>query len=180
MGCVAPWVFGYGSLIWRPGFAFVERCAARVDGFERRLDQGSPDHRGTPARLGRVATLMPAPGRWCEGVVYHLAEDRAPAILEMLDVREQGGYHRFELTAHTIESTPREVRALTWVAAPDNPYHLGPAEVRVMVAQIRAATGPSGANVEYVLALDQALRGLGFADPHVAAVVAALRAELDG
>jgi cation transport regulator ChaC len=176
---VALWVFGYGSLIWRPGFAFMERCAARVDGFERRLDQGSPDHRGTPERLGRVATLVRAPDRQCGGVVYRIADDRAPAILEALDVREQGGYERLELTAHTTESSPREVNAITWVATPDNPYHLGPAEVRVMAAQIRAANGPSGENVEYVLALDVALRELGFADAHVAAVVAALNAGLD-
>jgi cation transport protein ChaC len=176
---VARWIFGYGSLIWRPAFAFVERCPACVDGFERRLDQGSPDHRGTPARLGRVATLVPAPGRQCGGVVYRLAEDEAEAILEALDVREQGGYDRLELTARTLESTPREISALTWVAAPDNRYHLGPAEVQVMAAQIRAATGPSGANLEYVLALDVALRELGFVDGHVAAVVAALKAGLD-
>src|SRR5581483_2212492 len=56
------WIFGYGSLLWRPGFPFEEQRAALVRGFARRLAQGSPDHRGTPERLGRVATLEPAPG----------------------------------------------------------------------------------------------------------------------
>src|ERR1700722_6603506 len=136
---VERWIFGYGSLIWRPGFAFVERRAAFVEGFERRLDQGSPDHRGTPERLGRVATLVPAPGSRCGGVVYRLPEADAPAILAALDVREQGGYDRLELTATTIDAPPRALRALTWIASPANPYHLGPAPLAEMAAQIRGA-----------------------------------------
>jgi cation transport protein ChaC len=171
-----PWVFGYGSLIWRPGFAFVERCAAFVDGFERRLDQGSPDHRGTPERLGRVATLVPSPGSRCGGVVYRLPDAEAPAILAALDVREQGGYDRLELVATTVGAAPRALRALTWVASPENPYHLGPAQPAEMAAQIRAAVGPSGTNLAYARALAEALHTLGVADPHVDAVVAALDA----
>jgi cation transport protein ChaC len=168
------WLFGYGSLIWRPGFPFEERLAAVAHGFERRLDQGSPDHRGTPERLGRVATLAPAPGRRCGGVIYRLAEDGAKAILDALDVREQGGYDRVELDATTV-GEGRSVRAITWLAAPGNPYHLGPAPLDAMVAQIRGAVGPSGTNRAYVLALDEALRALGIEDPHVAEVAAVLR-----
>jgi cation transport regulator ChaC len=174
---VAIWVFGYGSLIWRPGFAFEQSAAAFVQGFTRRLDQGSPDHRGTPERLGRVATLVRSPGQVCVGVVYRLANGAASAILEALDVREQGGYERLEVTA-TLQDRAghREVRAITWVATQDNAYHLGPAPVREMATQIRAAVGPSGSNLEYVVALDRALRALGHEDPHVAAVVSELGA----
>jgi len=173
---VTLWIFGYGSLIWRPGFAFEERCAAVAAGFERRLDQGSPDHRGTPERLGRVATLVAAPGARTGGVAYRIAEEQAATILEALDVREQGGYQRLELTVTLTAPVPSEVRAVTWVASPDNPFHLGPAPVAAMAAQIGAAVGPSGANREYALALDEALRALGFDDPHVTGVVTALRA----
>lgn len=143
-----------------------------VEGYERRLDQGSPDHRGTPERLGRVATLRPAPGARCGGVVYRIAEQDEAEILTMLDVREQGGYERILIEAHTEEGA---VRATTWIASADNPYHLGHAPIAQMAAQIREAVGPSGTNLEYVLALDEALRALGFADAHVAEVVAALR-----
>jgi cation transport regulator ChaC len=171
---VAIWIFGYGSLLWRPGFAFEERRAALVRGHARRLDQGSPDHRGTPERLGRVATLLPAPGAACGGAVYRLPESEAPSILEALDVREQGGYDRIFLEAELVGGG--SVTAITWVASPDNDYHLGPAPVAVMVTQIRAAVGPSGTNLEYALRLDAVLRELGFEDPHVAEVAAALRA----
>ncbi len=144
-----------------------------VEGYERRLDQGSPDHRGTPERLGRVATLRPAPGARCGGVVYRIAEQDEAEILAMLDVREQGGYERIAIEARTDRGS---VRATTWIASADNPYHLGPAPLDVMAAQIHGAIGPSGTNLEYVLALDEALRALGFEDPHVAEVVRALRA----
>jgi cation transport regulator ChaC len=176
MAAVALWVFGYGSLLWRPGFPFVERCPAFVEGYVRRLDQGSPDHRGTPERLGRVATLVAAPGGRCGGAVHRIPDADAEAVLAALDVREQGGYDRLELRATTLETPPRHLSALTWVATPDNPYHLGPAPFAEMAAQIRAAVGPSGANLDYAMALDRALSALGFVDPHVAGVVAALRA----
>jgi cation transport regulator ChaC len=171
---VAIWVFGYGSLIWRPGFAFEERCAAFVEGFARRLDQGSPDHRGTHERLGRVATLVRAPGERCVGVAYRIAAPTAPAVLEALDVREQGGYERLHVTATLLLTDRLAVDAITWVASRGNPYHLGPAPLAAMVAQIRAAVGPSGSNSEYVRELDRALRALGHEDRHVAAVVAAM------
>jgi cation transport regulator ChaC len=144
-----------------------------VRGYRRRLDQGSPDHRGTPERLGRVATLIAAPGALCGGAVYRLPERDAPAILAALDVREQGGYDRIDLAAEIVGGPT--VTAITWVASPGNPYHLGPAPLTEMVAQIRAAVGPSGANRDYALALDDALRDLGFADPHVTEIAAALR-----
>jgi cation transport regulator ChaC len=167
------WIFGYGSLLFRPGFPHEERCAAVVRGYARRLDQGSPDHRGSPEQLGRVATLVPHASASCGGAVYRVAAREAPTVLSLLDVREQGGYDRLDLAAEIVGG-PR-VTAVTWVASAANPYHLGPAPLAEMVAQIRAAVGPSGANVDYVLALDAILRDLGFEDPHVAEVAAALR-----
>jgi cation transport protein ChaC len=171
---VSLWIFGYGSLLWRPGFAFEERRAARVRGYERRLHQGSPDHRGTPARPGRVVTLVRVEGAVCGGLAYRLAAREAPAILDALDLREQGGYARLELDAR-LAGDEAPVKAITWLASPDNPHHLGPAPLAEMVAHVRGAAGPSGSNLEYVLRLDETLRALGFDDPHVAAVAASLR-----
>jgi glutathione-specific gamma-glutamylcyclotransferase len=171
---VSLWIFGYGSLLWRPGFAFDERRPALVRGFERRLHQGSPDHRGTPDRPGRVVTLVRVEAAVCGGVAYRLAAEDAPAILDALDLREQGGYERLELDA-VLAGDERPVKAITWVASPDNPHHLGPAPLADMVAHIRGAAGPSGSNLEYVVRLDETLRALGFHDPHVATVASALR-----
>jgi glutathione-specific gamma-glutamylcyclotransferase len=128
--------------------------------------------------LGRVATLVAAPGETCGGVAYRLADEHAEGILAELDVREQGGYERLDLPATLRGATLAEggdVHAVTWVGWPDNPFHLGPAPFEEMVARVREAHGPSGSNAEYVLALDDALRGLEWHDPHVAQLAAALR-----
>lgn len=170
----SPWVFAYGSLISRPGFAFAERRVASVQGFRRRLDQGSPDHRGTPERLGRVATLVAAPGAVCVGVVYRVADGEAASVFAALDVREQGGYDRLTLPATLLDAPAGQVDAVTWVASPGNPYHLGAASLPAMAAQVLGAAGPSGRNADYVRSLDAALRALGHPDPHVAALAALL------
>lgn len=169
------WIFGYGSLLFRPGFPHEERRAATVSGWMRRLDQGSPDHRGTPERLGRVATLVPMPGGSVGGAVYRVPDEHAEHVLSSLDHREKGGYDRLTLSAAPHGGGP-PLTAITWIAAPGNPYHLGPAPLPAMVEQIRGAVGPSGANIEYVLRLAEALTELGVADPHVDEVAQALRA----
>lgn len=162
------WVFAYGSLVFRPGFAYVRREIASIAGWERRLDQGSPDHRGTERLLGRVATLVRAPDARCVGVAYAIDEAEADDVLAMLDVREQGGYTRFHVDASLASG--ESVRAVTWIAAPDNPWFLGPAPLDAMIAQIRAARGPSGTNLEYVARLVESMRTLGIDDPHLAAL----------
>lgn len=170
---MSAWIFGYGSLIWRPGFPFVDQRPATVHGMTRRLEQGSPDHRGTPERLGRVATLIEAPHASVDGVVFALPPAEAPAILAMLDEREQGGYDRVLLPA-TLRDGGGTIEAITWIARPGNPWHLGPAPFESMVEEILTARGPSGTNVEYVLRLAETLRTHGFEDEHVFSLAAAI------
>lgn len=171
------WIFGYGSLLFRPDFPYEERLPAEVRGFVRRLDQGSPDHRGTPERLGRVVTLLRAddPAATCGGAVYRVADAHAAEVLALLDHREKGGYERLLVEARLL-GRDDHVQATTWIASPDNPYHLGPESLPAMVAQIREATGPSGRNVDYVLRLAATLDDLGIVDPHVAEIARALQA----
>ena len=171
----ALWIFGYGSLIFRPGFPHEEKHPAIVSGWTRRLEQGSPDHRGTPERLGRVVTLVPTSGGAVGGVVYRVADEHAEQVLAQLDHREKGGYDRITLSAEPLGGGP-SLTAITWIAAPGNPYHLGPTPLAAMVEQIHDAVGPSGPNVEYVLRLAEALAELGIADPHLDEVARALRA----
>lgn len=168
------WIFAYGSLLWRAGFPFERRAAAVVTGWERRLDQGSPDHRGTPERLGRVATLVPAAGARCAGAVYLVKDEDRASVLAALDHRERGGYDRVEVEAALMDEEGA-VSAITWVASAENPFHLGRADLETMATQIRAASGPSGTNRDYVLALAEALAGLGALDREIAALSAMLR-----
>ncbi|MBV9246385.1 MAG: gamma-glutamylcyclotransferase, partial [Methylobacteriaceae bacterium] len=81
------WVFGYGSLMWRPGFAFVERQLATVRGYHRALCVYSHVHRGTPDRPGLVLGLDR--GGACRGVAFHVAGEKWAETIAYLRGREQ-------------------------------------------------------------------------------------------
>ncbi|MGE0325693.1 MAG: gamma-glutamylcyclotransferase [Polyangiaceae bacterium] len=170
------WVFGYGSLVWRPAFEHIERTPGYVRGYSRRFWQGSTDHRGVPGAPGRVVTLLPGPpdeAVW--GMAYRLHAESTEEILGALDVREQGGYERLELDVQVPGDPRGSVRALTYVATPENSNYLGPAPLEQIAAQIIKSHGPSGANIDYVLELERALCELGAEDEHVRELAARIR-----
>ena len=169
-----PWIFGYGSLVWRPAFPFTDRRPAWVADWSRRFWQGSIDHRGVPEAPGRVVTVTPAPGSRCWGMAYRVPGERASEILAWLDYREKGGYQRCEVAlCFDNGEQPGEGRGetsrrgLMYVATPRNPNYLGPATMAAIAEQVRRSRGPSGSNPEYVLRLAAALRAMGADDPHV-------------
>lgn len=152
------WVFGYASLIYRPDFRFVERVPGRVHGWARRFWQQSTDHRGTPERPGRVATVIRAPGETLWGMAYRVAAADAPEVMAGLDHREKGGYERHRVP---VELGTASVTATMYVGLATNPDFVGPAPLREMAEQIIASRGPSGPNVDYVTRLAEALRDMG-------------------
>jgi cation transport regulator ChaC len=162
------WVFGYGSLVWRPSIPFVERRPAFVEGWSRRFWQGSTDHRGLPGSPGRVVTLIEEPGGRCWGMAYHVAPEDRGTVLRTLDHREKGGYERRDVEIRFRDADP--VAGLVYLATDANVNYLGPAPLDVIAAQVRASTGPSGGNLEYVESLAAALREMGADDPHVFAL----------
>jgi len=154
------WVFGYGSLIWKQDFPFIEARPGSIDGWSRRFWQGSHDHRGVPEDPGRVVTLVESPGVSCAGRAFLIEPD----VFEHLDHREKNGYER---VAVRIDFAVRSTDGVVYVARPDNPAFLGPAPLEEMARQIDRCAGPSGSNRDYVLHLARALRELGTTDPHV-------------
>lgn len=162
--CEQVWLFGYGSLIFRPDFPFLAQRPARLLGHARRFWQASVDHRGTPQQPGRVVTLIEQAGAAVDGVAFLIT----PAVFAHLDERERNGYLRLALPLHFDDGS--QVLGLTYVARQDNPAYLGPASEQEIAQQIARAHGPSGPNRDYLLQLAQALRALGSDDPHVFAL----------
>ncbi|MBZ9558805.1 MULTISPECIES: gamma-glutamylcyclotransferase [unclassified Modicisalibacter] len=163
------WLFGYGSLIWKADFAYLERCPAHIVGWTRRFWQASHDHRGTPQAPGRVATLVESPGEHCHGMAYRIT----PETLAPLDHREKNGYRRVVTELHLDDGTTHE--GLVYIASEDNAAFAGPAPEPEIARLIDTARGPSGANREYLLKLAAALRDMGHEDAHVFALESLLR-----
>ena len=159
------WIFGYGSLIWNPGFSYHDRRVPRLDNWVRRFWQGSTDHRGVPGRPGRVVTLISELAGDCWGVAYNCKKSGSQRVIEKLDLREKGGYHRESVKLNFIDGSTTE--GLVYVAGPDNSDYLGPADEVDIVTQILLAQGPSGSNRAYLRNLANSLRSLGVSDPHV-------------
>lgn len=169
------WLFGYGSLIYKTDFAYLDAKPASIYGWQRRFWQGSHDHRGTPQAPGRVLTLIEAPGARCAGMAYQVTPD----TFEHLDHREKNGYLRVFTPLHWLNrscssesgnSGPAETEGIVYLATPDNAAYLGPASDAEIAAHIAKSAGPSGPNSEYVLKLAQALRAMNEYDEHVFAI----------
>ena len=169
------WIFGYGSLVWRPAFEHLERRPARLRGFARRFWQGSADHRGGPGAPGRVVTLIAEEAAETVGMAYRVDPGVYDAVMARLDHREQGGYERHRVALEALDDASR-IDAVIYVAGPDNPHWLGPAPPDAIARTIAARRGPSGPNDEYLLRLEAWLRGLGVEDRHVFELADALRA----
>lgn len=161
------WIFAYGSLVFRPSFAHVERRRAFLPGHARRFWQGSPDHRGVPEAPGRVVTLVTAPGETCGGCAYRVDAREADQVLAALDHRERAGFERRLLAVLDAPGGAAFASAIVYVAREDNPHFLGPLPEPEIAAWVRGSRGPSGANADYVLALRDALRELDVRDEHV-------------
>ena len=158
------WLFGYGSLIYKADFPYLERRPASIAGWTRRFWQGSHDHRGTPMAPGRVATIVPQAGAVCDGMAYLITHE----VFAHLDHREKNGYLR--LSTDITFDDGSKVEGLVYIANEENAAFLGAAPELDIARQIARSNGPSGPNSEYLLHLASALRELGKSDPHVFAI----------
>ena len=167
------WIFGYGSLVWRPAFPYLEKTPAYVEGWTRRFWQASPDHRGTETSPGRVVTLVPSPGERCWGMGYRVCASVAEETLAALDHREKAGYERI-LARLNLKNGQAIDEVLFYVASEGNPNYVGDQAHESIVSVIREAHGPSGSNREYLVKLGEALEAMDVEDIHIEQLIALL------
>lgn len=166
------WVFGYGSLMWRPGFPFVERRHARVHGYHRALCVFSHVHRGTPDRPGLVLGLDR--GGRCHGVAFRVAPDEVDATVAYLREREQVTSVYLERRVPARLDDGRMVEALTYAVDRTHPQYAGRLPPEDLLRLVRQGVGVSGANPDYVRSTYAHLTEMGVSDPVLAHLTAAL------
>jgi glutathione-specific gamma-glutamylcyclotransferase len=156
------WVFAYGSLMWRPGFSYLERVPARLIGLHRALCVFSFFHRGTPQRPGLVLGLDR--GGMCRGIAYRVAAATRAETLRYLRSREQVTTVYLE-TVRQIEledHMQRRVRAVCYVVDRSHVQYAGRLTRAESLHHVRQGHGQSGANRDYVLETVRALEALGY------------------
>jgi cation transport protein ChaC len=168
------WVFGYGSLMWRPGFGFAERRAAIAHGRRRAFCIYSVHHRGTPVRPGLVLGL--APGGAVRGAAYRVAAKDWPDVYAYLREREQPTETYFEAWAPVRLAGGMSVEALVFLSDRAHPQWAGDLDLEAQARLIAGASGLSGRNVDYLRDLVVHLHQEGVADRTMEALLARVEA----
>lgn len=163
------WVFGYGSLMWRPGFDFEECHPAVLEGWHRAFCVYSRHWRGTPERPGLVLGLDV--GGRCRGVAFRVAAARAEAVVDYLDERELIGYAYHATTLPVRLEGGGDVAAYTFAADRQHHHYAGTLGLGEAAAIIMNAEGCGGLNRDYLINTIRRLEQDGFADPELHALL---------
>lgn len=158
------WVFGYGSLVWNPGFEVARQVIATLPGYARSFCMRSIHHRGTTAKPGLVLALHELAGAECRGVAMAVAEGQEAETLHRLREREliSSAYLERDLDLHLEDGDI--VRAVTYVIDPDHVQYCGTLSLEEQARIIAHAVGEKGPNTEYLLNTATHLSQLGIAD----------------
>lgn len=170
------WVFGYGSLIWHPGFPVAERQVARLTGWHRSFCMRSIHHRGTVTAPGLVLALDAADGASCDGVAFRVEPGAEAETLAALRERELISSAYLERTLPVTLSGGGQVQALAYVIDPDHVQYCGGLALEEQAQIIAQATGGRGANRDYLFSTASHLADLGIADADLEWLAARVRA----
>jgi glutathione-specific gamma-glutamylcyclotransferase len=168
------WVFGYGSLMWRPGFDFEERVPARLVGEHRALCVYSFVHRGTPEKPGLVLGLDR--GGACRGIAFRVAAKNRAATVAYLREREQvTSVYREVMRSVWLENDARQrVSALAYVVDRGHVQYAGRLSLAEQQRHVLQGHGQSGANRDYVISTVTAIEAEGFRDTQLHQLAAML------
>jgi len=171
------WIFGYGSLIWRPGFDYLEARSAKLIGEHRALCIYSFVHRGTPEKPGLVLGLDR--GGACQGMAYRVAEQQRDDIISYLRAREQvTSVYREVVRSVWLDGDARErISAIAYVADRGHEQYAGRLALTEQLHLVRGGHGSSGANDEYVIETVAALEAMNIRDTQLHQLAAMLRGD---
>ena len=163
---VAPklWIFGYGSLIWNPGFPVVQRQIARLTGYHRSFCMRSIHHRGTIDDPGLVLALDAQEGATCDGVAFGVEPSQEEATLIYLRERELISSAYFEQVLPIALRDGREVEAVTFVIDPKHDQYVRDLDLAAQAEIIAKAIGGRGPNTDYLYSTAEHLTELGIED----------------
>lgn len=164
------WVFAYGSLMWKPGFEFVEKRPARLPGYVRRFCLDSITYRGTPEYPGLVLALDEEPGGACDGVAYRVDARLRGEVHEYLRARELITYSYLEKFLPIDVADGPETEALAYVMDRSHRQYRGGLSLEKQAEVIATAHGPAGSNVEYLENTINHLGELGVTDRELAQI----------
>jgi cation transport protein ChaC len=158
------WVFGYGSLMWRPGFEFIEQVPARLIGEHRALCVYSFDHRGTPEKPGLVLGLDR--GGASRGIAFRVAAAQRHGTVEYLRAREQttNVYREVMRSVWLGNEARNRVSALTYVVDRGHVQYAGRLSLAEQLRHVQQGHGRSGNNRDYVLSTVKSIEAQGFRD----------------
>lgn len=168
------WVFGYGSLMWRPEFDYVERQPATLHGRHRAFCIYSVYHRGTDARPGLVLGL--APGGAVRGAAFRVSDADWDGVYAYLRAREQPTETYVEARCAVRLADGRRVAALVFLSDRDHPQWAGALDLDAQARLIAGARGRSGPNIDYLQDLVEHLREAGARDAGMERLLAKVRA----
>jgi glutathione-specific gamma-glutamylcyclotransferase len=166
------WVFGYGSLIWRPGFTFIHSEPARLEGWHRSLCVLSHIYRGTPECLGLVFGLDQ--GGHCDGVAFEVATSDWPQTYAYLTERELVTTIYKEALLPVTLANGRVADVLTYVVDRDHHQYAGHKTAEQILTYVRQGQGQAGSCLDYVKSTAEHLQALGIPDPELDALVSLL------
>jgi glutathione-specific gamma-glutamylcyclotransferase len=169
------WVFGYGSLMWRPDFPYLERVPARLIGLHRALCVYSFVHRGTPEKPGLVLGLDR--GGACRGIAYRVAAEDRDGTVAYLRAREQVTSVYIEASRRVTlsASPPRDVIALIFLVDRSHAQYAGRLDIDHQIHLVRQGHGRSGANLDYVLSTVAEIEAQGCHDSKLHAIAERLK-----
>lgn len=169
------WVFGYGSLLWNPGFTPKQTVKARLHDYHRSFCMLSIHHRGSEQDPGLVLALDAQAGGQCTGVALEVAETEQDAVLAMLRERELISSAYYEETVNLVTDAGQTIPALAYIINPDHVQYCQ-FDLERQAQIIARAVGGRGPNTEYLFNTADHLTALGIKDDDMAWLVQRVRA----